>query len=238
MQKNVPLLTDCQIRICHRRDFQVLTSCTFHGSPCKRVATFYYFGVLCVVERVRVHLSCSALWSMRDVLSCFTKLCHSSRSASHCLLVFTVKGFMTRPVFGFVLLACCIPMLAYLKHISAAPRGVLEFTDAFGDFSLKNQSVARRPGTRQEVTSLLGSCYIKYVGLKVGKVAFYVKSNFPLLLQTSIFKPAVLCKALNCRESSSLVLCPFSFAVFDSPILQGNPEFRGKAHVDSLGACR
>lgn len=151
------------------------------------------------------------------------------------LLVFTLKGFMTRPVFGFVL-PCCIPMLGYLKHTSAAPTGVLEFIDAFGDFSLKKQSVTRRPGTKQEVTALLRSCYIKCVGLKVGKAAFYVKTNFLLPLQASIFKPAVLCRALNCRGSSSLVLSPFSFAVFESPILQGNPMFGGKAHVDSLGA--
>ena len=184
-----------------------------------------------------VHLSCSTRPSVRDVLSRFTKLCHSSGSASPCLCVFMLKGFVTRPVFGFVLLPCCIPVLGYLKRISAAPTGVLEFIDTFGDF-LKNQSVTKRPGTKQEVTSLLGSCYIKCVGLKVGKVAFYVKSNFSLPLQASVFKPAVLWKARNCRESSSLMLSPFSFAVSDSPILQGNPMFGGKAHVDSLGACR
>lgn len=92
----------------------------------------------------------------------------------------------------------------------------------------------RRPGTKQEVTSLFSSCSIKCAGLEIGKVAFYVKSNFPLPLQASIFKPAVLCTVLNCRESSSLVLSSFSFATFDSPIGQANSIFGGKAHMGSL----
>jgi len=50
------------------------------------------------------------------------------------------------------------------------------------------------------------------------------------------FKPAVTCKGLNCLESSSLVLALFSFAVFDSPVIQGNPVAGGKAGMDSLGA--
>lgn len=95
-----------------------------------------------------------------------------------------------------------------------------------------------RPGTKQEVTSLFSSCSIKCARLEAGKVAFYVTSNFPLPLQASILKPAVLCTVLNCREVSSLVHSPFSFAVFDSPIGQANSIFGGEAHVDSPETCR
>lgn len=114
-----------------------------------------------------------------------------------CSLLFMHKEFLTRPVLDFVL-PCCIPKLGYLKCISAAPLGVLPFIDIGGDFSLKNQSLTR-PGTKQEVTSSVGSYCIKCIGLLEGKAAFCDKSNFPAFMQATIFKPVVLCKAPNYR---------------------------------------
>lgn len=123
-----------------------------------------------------------------------------------CSLLLTPKEFLTRPVLGIVL-PCRIPMLGYLKCFPAAPPRVLEFIDIGGDFSLKNWSVTR-PGTKQEVTSSLGSYYIKCVGLLVGKVAFYGKSNFPASMQATIFKQSTeLQSLLHSCSLLSLLLC-------------------------------
>lgn len=55
----------------------------------------------------------------------------------HCLLFLMPKEFLARPVLGFVR-PCNIPMLNYLRCISAAPPGMLEFIDIGGNLSLKN----------------------------------------------------------------------------------------------------
>lgn len=58
-----------------------------------------------------------------------------------------------------------------------------------------------------------GNFFVRFLILKIcwiigGKVVFYDKSNFPASLQATIFKPAVLCKAPNCRVFST---CALSF---------------------------
>lgn len=113
-----------------------------------------------------------------------------------CSLLLTPKEH--RLVLGFVL-PCRIPMLGYLKCFPAAPPGVLEFIDIGGDFSLKNWSVTR-PGAKQEVMSSLG--------LLVGKIAFYGKSNFPASMQATIFKQSTkLQSLLHSCSLLSLLLC-------------------------------
>lgn len=143
-----------------------------------------------------------------------------------CPLLLMPKEFLTSPVLGIVL-PSHIPMLGYLRYVSAAPPGVMEFIDIGGDLSLKNQS-ATRPGTKLEVTSSLGSYYVKCVGLLVGKVAFYDRPNFPPC------KPLFLSKARNCRVFSphscsllSLLLClraPYFRAVQCSETTSGFTE--------------
>lgn len=147
-----------------------------------------------------------------------------------CSILLMPKEFLTRAVFDFVL-PCHIPMLGCLKCISAAPPGMLEF---IGDLSLENQSVTR-PVTKKKVTSSLGSYYIKCVGL-LGERLHFMTVQISQPLCKLVFLSQQFCAKHQIAESSPLVLCSFSFAVFEKPILQGSPAFR--AWVDSLGGRR
>lgn len=112
------------------------------------------------------------------------KSCPSNGNASSCLPGFLLNGFMTKLVGFFFcslpLLYSCVKLLRV--YLSSSNRIARIHWHILG-FLLQQSVHGRRPVTKQEVTSLLVSCYIKYVGLKGGKVAFHVKSNFPLTLQ-------------------------------------------------------
>lgn len=177
-------------------------------------------GAVCL--GAHICLVCWILQSMYILNHCM-KSRPSNERASSFLPGFILHGFLTKSVrfFHFLsLLYFCVKLLRV--YLSSSNRIARIHWHILG--ILLQQSIhGRRPGTKQEVT-LLVFCYIKYVGLKGGKVAFCVK--FPAHPASQNFKPAVSYKALSCTKLS------------DSHIFQCNPMLWCKAFVDSLGSWR
>lgn len=137
-------------------------------------------GAVCL--GAHICLACWILQSMYDILNHCMKSRPSNEKASSCLPGFILHGFLTKSVgfFHFLsLLYSCVKLLRV--YLSSSNRIARIHWHILG-FLLQQSIHGRRPGTKQEVTILV-FFYIKYVGLKGGKVAFYVKSNFPLTPQ-------------------------------------------------------